>query len=107
MYNSISRTLDPLTPRTKVLLLTGDKNPRWSISGTVVQCLPFRKYKIKLDGSGRIVVRNRKFLRGYTQISRSSKVATTMPAARQASYEKKKEPLMVKRLLRFNNPLLA
>ena len=64
-YNTVSKPLTPLQPRTKVLIISGNKNPRWNLSGIVVMKLPFRKYKIKLDGSGRIVTRNRCFLREY------------------------------------------
>ena len=65
-YNAVSRTLGPLDIQTKVMILTNDKNPRWNISGTVVMCLPFRRYRIKLDGSGRVIDRNRRFLRPYS-----------------------------------------
>ena len=64
-YNSKSKLLSPLKPRTKVLLLTNDRNPRWTLSGMVVRSLPYRQYKVRLDGSGRIIIRNRKFLREY------------------------------------------
>jgi hypothetical protein len=70
-YNAISKDLTPLTPRTKVLILTGTRNPRWNVSGTIVMQLPFRKYRVKLDGSGRIVIRNRRFLRKY-KVSKTS-----------------------------------
>ena len=64
-YNTKSKGLRPLKPRTKVLLLTNGINPQWSVSGIVVMSLSHRRYKIRLDGSGRIVVRNRKFLCEY------------------------------------------
>ena len=64
-YDQVSRTLDPLDPQTKVLVLTPRKGSRWTRSGIVVMKLPFRQYKIRLDGSGRIVIRNRRFLRRY------------------------------------------
>lgn len=64
-YNNISKDLQPLTPRDKVLILTPGKSPRWSLSGVVVMNLPYRRYKVKLDGSGRIIIRNRRFLRTY------------------------------------------
>lgn len=64
-YNYVSKSLVPLKPRTKVLILTRKKNPRWTQSGVVVMELPFRQYRIKLDGSGRIITRNRRFLQVY------------------------------------------
>ena len=39
------------------------KHKRWDKTGTVVEQLPFRKYRIRLDGSGMAVTRNRRFLR--------------------------------------------
>ena len=66
-YNRISTILTPLKPRTRVLILTQGRNPRWTQSGIVVTKLPFRQYRIKLDGSGRIIQRNRRFLRAYSR----------------------------------------
>ena len=65
-YNQVSRHLQPLTTGTKVLVLSDKRSPRWNASGIVVQCLPFRRYRIRIHGSGRIVIRNRRFLRAYT-----------------------------------------
>ena len=64
-YNRVSKELFCLKPRTRVLILAQEKNPRWTQSGVVVMELPFRRYKVKLDGSGRIITRNRRFLRTY------------------------------------------
>jgi len=41
----------------------GNKPTRWSNTGKVVEVLPFRKYRIMLDGSRRVTARNRRFLR--------------------------------------------
>ena len=62
-YNNISKRLVPIKVQSRVLILTRDKRPRWTQSGIVVMELPFRRYKIKLDGSGRIITRNRRFIR--------------------------------------------
>ena len=120
-YNRVSRELDNLTPRTKVLLLTHERNPRWTISGSVVECLPYRQYKIKLHGSGRIVVRNRKFLRPYIDnqpspvcqtsptmgipVNNQQKTTPVMATESQSSGTTK--PLMAKRLLSHNKPGLS
>ena len=52
------------------------KNPsRWDRSGHVVEVLPFDQYRVKIDGTGRSSLRNRKFLRAitpYSQIARES-----------------------------------
>ena len=43
----------------------GNQNTRWNLSGIVVMVLPFKKYRVKLNGSGRIVTRNHHLLRVY------------------------------------------
>ena len=43
------------------------KNPsRWDKSGQVVEVLPFDQYRVKIDGTGRSSLCNRKFLRAIT-----------------------------------------
>ena len=41
---------------------------RWDRSGKIVECLPHRQYKIKLDGTGRLTLRNRRHLLQDTQV---------------------------------------
>ena len=36
---------------------------KWDKSGTVVEVMQYDQYKIRMDGSGRVSVRNRKFLK--------------------------------------------
>ena len=36
---------------------------RWSKSGKIIEVLPFRQYRIRVDGSDRITIRNRRFLK--------------------------------------------
>ena len=40
----------------------GNCPKRWDKTGVVIEKLPFRQYRIKMDGSGRITLRNRKFI---------------------------------------------
>ena len=42
---------------------TGPHKLKWDKSGVVVAVLPFHKYHVKMDGTGRVSVRNRVFLR--------------------------------------------
>jgi hypothetical protein len=46
----------------------GKKTLRWNKRGLVVEILPHRQYKIRVDGSRQITLRNRKFLRKFTPI---------------------------------------
>ena len=41
----------------------GNKPKKWHNAGRVVQTLPYRRYMILMDGSRRVTMRNRKFLR--------------------------------------------
>ena len=46
------------------------KNPlRWEKSGQVVEVMGFDQYRVKIDGSGRVSVRNRRFLKPITPYS--------------------------------------
>ena len=38
-------------------------NRRWNTTGKIISVLPERQYKIRVDGSGRITLRNRRFLK--------------------------------------------
>ena len=39
---------------------------KWGRTGIVVEAMAFKQYRIKLDGSGRITLRNRRHLRKFT-----------------------------------------
>ena len=43
------------------------KSKRWTRSGVVVEILPHRQYHIRMDGSGRVTLRNRRFLKRVTK----------------------------------------
>ena len=47
----------------------GPHSKKWDRSGLVVEVLPYNKYTIKIDGSGRLTRRNRRFLRLYKPAS--------------------------------------
>ena len=42
---------------------TGNKPAKWDRTGTIVEVRDFDKYVIKVDGSGRLTLRNRRYLR--------------------------------------------
>ncbi len=60
--SSDRHTHDELAVGTEVLIQNIDNN-KWDRSGLVIETCPFRQYKIKLHGSGRITLRNRIHLR--------------------------------------------
>ena len=41
----------------------GNSPKRWDKSGVIIEVLDFDKYKVKLDGTGRMTIRNRRFLK--------------------------------------------
>ena len=60
-YNRHTRSLKPLSGGTHVLIQGKDK--RWNRQGEVVECLNNRQYRIRLLGSGRVTLRNRRFIK--------------------------------------------
>ena len=41
----------------------GDRSTRWDKTGEVVEVKPHQQYEVRIHGSGRLTVRNRRFLR--------------------------------------------
>ena len=66
-----TETLVPLEIGQVVLVQnqTGKNPSRWDKSGQVIEVLPFDQYRVKIDGTGRLSLRNRKFLRAITPYS--------------------------------------
>lgn len=64
-HDSSTRNLATLDIGEHVLIYNTNHHStgRWDREGTIVQVLPYRQYKIKIKGSGRIVLRNRKFIK--------------------------------------------
>ena len=50
----------------------GPNPKKWERTGTVVECKDHDQYAVKVDGTGRVTLRNRKFLRLLKQIPKSS-----------------------------------
>ena len=74
-----ARDLPELDIGTHVLVQNQNgNNPRlWDKRGVIVEVLPFRQYRVMIDGSRRITLRNRKFLRAFTPVhSKQSLLAT-------------------------------
>ena len=66
-----SRPLRPLALGQKVFLQNqhGPSPTKWDRSGIVVESLGHDQYRVKVDGSGRLTLRNRRFLRAYTPVT--------------------------------------
>ena len=67
-----SRPLHPLAPGDRIFIQNqqGNNPTKWDRSG-IVESLGNDQYKIKVDGSGRLTLRNRRFLRAYTPVTLS------------------------------------
>ena len=52
--------LKPLLVKTNVRIQV---KGRWDRTGRIVEVLPFRQYRVRMDGSGRVTIRNRRFLK--------------------------------------------
>ena len=59
-YNAHAHDLEPLQVQTNVRI---QENKRWLKTGQIIEVLPNRQYLIKMDGSGRITRRNRRFIK--------------------------------------------
>ena len=66
------RTLEPLKLGQAVSVQNqkGNKPKKWHNTGKVVEVLPYRKYRVLLDGSRNVTERNRKFLRAIPEQAR-------------------------------------
>ena len=66
-----TKMLIPLTLGQVVLVQnqSGNNPLRWDKSGQIVEVLPYDQYRVKMDGTGRSSLRNRKFLRAITPFS--------------------------------------
>ena len=62
-----TRNLPPLTVGDRVRLQNqvGPHPTKWDKTGVVIEVRQFHQYAVRIDGSGRITLRNRKFLRKY------------------------------------------
>lgn len=62
-----TRLLSPLRVGDKVRMQnqTGNRPTKWDRTGIIVEVRQFHQYVVKVDGSGRVTIRNRKFLRKY------------------------------------------
>ena len=64
--NAKARELTPLPLGTNVVVQGDGK--KWECMGNIVEVLPHRQYRIRMFHSGRVVLRNRRFLREYSTV---------------------------------------
>ena len=75
-YNEHAKDLPELHERDHVAVQNqhGNYPNRWDRTGLIVQKLPNRQYHVKMDGSNRLTLRNRKFLRKIDPVCSSPAV---------------------------------
>ena len=73
-----TRCLPPLKvgDTVRVQNQTGLYPNKWDKTGMVIEVRQFDQYVVKVDGSGRVTLRNRKFLRRYTQVQSQQPTVT-------------------------------
>ena len=84
-YDARSRAIRPLKNGDKCLVQNchGNHPKKWDLSGTIIEKKSHHKYVIKLDGSGKVTTRNRRYLRVYTPMSPYIGREETMPLGKE------------------------
>ena len=79
-YNRNAHCLSPLLVGDEVMI-QDQTNKKWDRSGVVVEVLPNRQYNVRMVGSGRISLRNRRFLKKVAGFNSSySRLASSIRA---------------------------
>ena len=68
---------------------TGPHPTKWDKTGTITEERQYDQYVVKLDGSGRMTIRNRKFLRKYIPVMMPTR---TLTINRDIDYQKLAKP---------------
>ena len=71
-------SLKPLKVGQRVLIQNqhGNNPLPWEKSGIIVEVFPYDQYIVRVDGSGRVTRRNRRFLRSYTPAVNNDRLGT-------------------------------
>ena len=85
-----ARSLKPLAVGQYVIIQNqrGPHPLRWERTGVVVECKPFDQYVIKVHGSNRLTLRNRRFLRSYDPPAGLDKQVVLTPHYEETSLNK-------------------
>ena len=82
-YNSTAHKLPPLDAGTRVVLQNRRNkwDHKWEKTGQIVEVLPNRQYRVRMDGSGRITLQNRRFLRHCSIIKPPTIILSPSPSS--------------------------
>ena len=83
-----AKKLPALPVGTKVFIQNqvGNHPRRWERTGTVMEVRDYDQYNVKVDGTGRLTLRNRRFLRSLSPIVRTPPTLTTPTPTNQYQY---------------------
>ena len=72
-WSANTKDLRPLQPGTRVMIQNqhgaGKIAKKWDKTGLILEDMGYNKYRVKVDGSGRVTDRNRQFLRQFTPVT--------------------------------------
>ena len=93
-YDRTAHSLPVLDVGTTVLVQDGSGRHRWNRTGNIVEVLN-RKYTIRMHGSGRVITRNRRFIKPCPSLpfdgSLLTPVANTLPAVSNQEHSSSQE----------------
>jgi len=77
-WSEHTKRLPPLKvgDRVRIQNQVGSHPTKWDNTGVIIEVRQFDQYVVKVDGSGRVTLRNRKFLRKYVPVQHPSARAT-------------------------------
>ena len=80
-WSEHTKKLPSLPVGTKVFIQNqvGNNPRRWERTGKVVEVKDHDQYNVRVDGTGRVTLRNRKFLRSFTPITWTPPTVTSQP----------------------------
>ncbi len=95
-YNEHTKVLPELNVQDYVAVQNQNGNhPKlWDRTGMVVEKLPFRQYRVKMDGSNRVTLRNRKFLRKIEPVCAQPTIRHTPQIFREESSTSPAPPIV-------------
>ena len=97
-WNEHTHHLPPLQVGDHVYLqnLVGNHPRRWERTGTVVEVRQYHQYVIRVDGTGRVTLRNRQHLRKFTPFKSDpvNRFLTTSPVAQTQLQDKPPLPVI-------------
>lgn len=87
-WNEHTKQLTPLVVSDKVRIQnqTGPHPNKWDKTGLIIEVKPYNQYLVRVDGSGRVTLRNRKFLRKYVPVSENKRLINIYDDYRSQTY---------------------